>query len=198
MPPASAVFLLGHSGAILMVTMLFMAVTSAGSAELVAVSSLFTYDIYKTYINKNATGAPPCRIECVFPTQFQAVSSLFTYDICKTYINKNATGAPRCRMVVSIQHSFRIVACWEGLKNHTLKYVSCIQRVYTGCVIILSICALAELLNMDCMTRCRCSMRYMPCTGKTIVRMSQYIICAFGCFMGVMAIILLEIGLSLG
>ncbi|CAK0787068.1 hypothetical protein CVIRNUC_010284 [Coccomyxa viridis] len=88
-PPASAVFLLGHSGAILMVTMLFMAVTSAGSAELVAVSSLFTYDIYKTYINKNAT-------------------------------------------------------------------------------------------------------------GKTIVRMSQYIICAFGCFMGVMAIILLEIGLSLG
>ena len=59
-PPASAVFLLGHSGAILMVTMLFMAVTSAGSAELVAVSSLFTYDIYKTYINKNATGAPRC------------------------------------------------------------------------------------------------------------------------------------------
>ncbi len=61
-PPASAVFLLGHSGAILMVTMLFMAVTSAGSAELVAVSSLFTYDIYKTYINKNATGAPCCRM----------------------------------------------------------------------------------------------------------------------------------------
>ena len=58
-PPASAVFLLGHSGAILMVTMLFMAVTSAGSAELVAVSSLFTYDIYKTYINKAASGAPP-------------------------------------------------------------------------------------------------------------------------------------------
>ena len=42
-----------------MVTMLFMAVTSAGSAELVAVSSLFTYDLYKTYINKNANGAPP-------------------------------------------------------------------------------------------------------------------------------------------
>ena len=55
-PPAASVFLLGHSGAILMVTMLFMAVTSAGSAELVAVSSLFTYDVYKTYINKNATG----------------------------------------------------------------------------------------------------------------------------------------------
>lgn len=34
--------------------------------------------------------------------------------------------------------------------------------------------------------------------GKTIVRMSQYIIVGFGFFMGVMAIILLEIGLNLG
>ncbi len=48
---------MGRSGAILIVTMLFMAVTSAGSAELVAVSSLFTYDIYRTYINPKATGA---------------------------------------------------------------------------------------------------------------------------------------------
>ncbi|RWW70682.1 hypothetical protein BHE74_00021620, partial [Ensete ventricosum] len=32
------------------------AVTSAGSAELVAVSSLCTYDIYRTYINPDATG----------------------------------------------------------------------------------------------------------------------------------------------
>ena len=40
--------------------------------------------------------------------------------------------------------------------------------------------------------------RIEVCAGKTIVRMSQYIIVAFGCFMGVMAIILLEIGLNLG
>lgn len=33
-----------------------MAVTSAMSAELVAVSSIFTYDIYRTYFNPNASG----------------------------------------------------------------------------------------------------------------------------------------------
>lgn len=32
------------------------AVTSAGSSELIAVSSLCTYDIYRTYINPNASG----------------------------------------------------------------------------------------------------------------------------------------------
>ncbi len=54
--PAAASILMGEVGAILVLTMLFMAVTSAGSAELIAVSSLITYDIYRTYKNPNATG----------------------------------------------------------------------------------------------------------------------------------------------
>lgn len=55
-PPATATALIGKGGAVLLLTMLFMAVTSAGSSELIAVSSLCTYDIYRTYINPRATG----------------------------------------------------------------------------------------------------------------------------------------------
>jgi len=54
--PAAASVLMGEVGAIMVLTMLFMAVTSAGSAELIAVSSLITYDVYRTYRNPNATG----------------------------------------------------------------------------------------------------------------------------------------------
>jgi SSS family transporter len=54
--PAAASVLMGEIGAIMVLTMLFMAVTSAGSAELIAVSSLITYDVYRTYSNPNATG----------------------------------------------------------------------------------------------------------------------------------------------
>lgn len=54
--PAAATALMGEVGAVLVLAMLFMAVTSAGSAELIAVSSLITYDIYRTYKNPNATG----------------------------------------------------------------------------------------------------------------------------------------------
>ena len=54
--PAAASVLLGEVGAIMVLVMLFMAVTSAGSAELIAVSSLLTYDVYRTYKNPNATG----------------------------------------------------------------------------------------------------------------------------------------------
>lgn len=43
---------MGQSGAIAMLILLFLAVTSACSAEQIAVSSLFTYDVYGVYINK--------------------------------------------------------------------------------------------------------------------------------------------------
>ncbi|XP_078446066.1 urea-proton symporter DEGRADATION OF UREA 3 (DUR3) [Wolffia australiana] len=55
-PAATAIALMGKAGSVLLLTMLFMAVTSAGSAELVAVSSLCTYDIYRTYLNPKAKG----------------------------------------------------------------------------------------------------------------------------------------------
>jgi Na+/proline symporter len=65
--PYAAITLLGSGGAaatllyaslldLLTFRMVFMAVTSAMSAELIAVSSLWTYDIYKCYWRPNATG----------------------------------------------------------------------------------------------------------------------------------------------
>lgn len=54
--PNAAVALLGKSGAICALLLLFMAITSASSSELISVSSIFTYDIYKTYINPKAHG----------------------------------------------------------------------------------------------------------------------------------------------
>jgi len=56
-PPAVAQYLLGDAGAVLILIMLFMAIVSTGSAESIAVSSLVSYDIYREYINPEATGA---------------------------------------------------------------------------------------------------------------------------------------------
>ncbi len=49
--PNAAVALLGNGGAGATLLLIFMAVTSATSAELIAVSSIWTYDIYQKYIN---------------------------------------------------------------------------------------------------------------------------------------------------
>jgi len=55
-PPAVAHYLLGDVGAVLILIMLFMAIVSTGSAESIAVSSLVSYDIYREYMNPEATG----------------------------------------------------------------------------------------------------------------------------------------------
>jgi SSS family transporter len=54
--PYAAVKLLGYGGAVATTIMVFMAVTSAFSAQLIAVSSVVTYDIYQAYIKPDAKG----------------------------------------------------------------------------------------------------------------------------------------------
>ncbi|KAH9050243.1 urea transporter [Lactarius hengduanensis] len=59
---AAATALLGKAGAAVMLVLLFLAVTSATSAELIAVSSILTYDVYKKYINPHATEAQVLKV----------------------------------------------------------------------------------------------------------------------------------------
>ncbi|MCJ1479565.1 hypothetical protein MMC13_008251 [Lambiella insularis] len=54
--PNAAVAMLGQGGAGATLLLIFMAVTSASSAEFIAVSSIFTYDIYQTYFDPDASG----------------------------------------------------------------------------------------------------------------------------------------------
>jgi Na+/proline symporter len=53
--PKAAYELMGKGGAGAALLLVFMAVTSALSAELIAVSSVVTFDIYKCYFNPQAT-----------------------------------------------------------------------------------------------------------------------------------------------
>lgn len=55
--PAAAAALLGKSGAAAMLVLLYLAVTSATSAQLIAVSSVLTFDVWKGYINPSASSS---------------------------------------------------------------------------------------------------------------------------------------------
>ena len=47
-----------------MIIMIFMAVTSSGASEMLAVSSLFTFDVYRRYLKPKAR---PCICKCMRP-----------------------------------------------------------------------------------------------------------------------------------
>jgi Na+/proline symporter len=53
--PNAAVALMGKGGAACTLLLIFMAVTSASSAELIAVSSIYTYDFYQVAIQCRIT-----------------------------------------------------------------------------------------------------------------------------------------------
>ena len=55
-PPAVGTHLMGTGGSFLIALQLFMAVTSTANSEQLAISSLVAYDVYKRYINPEATG----------------------------------------------------------------------------------------------------------------------------------------------
>ena len=75
--PFAASALLGKGGAIALLIVLFMAVTSCASAELIAVSSILTFDIYKTYVKPSATPAQLIFIAHVMVCVFGLTMAIF-------------------------------------------------------------------------------------------------------------------------
>ncbi|KAG2200758.1 hypothetical protein INT47_002802 [Mucor saturninus] len=68
--PDVAIALLGKAGGFACLILVFMAVTSAASAELIAVSSVMTYDVYRTYIRPNAKGKEVVRFSHICVVTF--------------------------------------------------------------------------------------------------------------------------------
>jgi Na+/proline symporter len=64
-----------------------MAVTSAASAELIAVSSVITYDVYRTYINPEATGSKVVRFSHICVIAFGILMGVLAVLLNLTGIN---------------------------------------------------------------------------------------------------------------
>ncbi len=85
--PLAASYILGDIGAILLLTMLFMAVTAAGSAELIAVSSIVTYDIYRTYMKNTAGSNELIRIARIVIILFGMGMGILASTLINTGVN---------------------------------------------------------------------------------------------------------------
>jgi len=86
-PPAVADHLLGETGSALILVMLFMAIVSTGSAESIAVSSLVSYDIYREYINPEATGKQILWVSRVVIVVFGVFMGLFSIALNEMGLN---------------------------------------------------------------------------------------------------------------
>jgi hypothetical protein len=129
-PPASAIALFGPAGGILVMIQLTMAILSTGSAECIAVSSLLSYDVYRTYINPNATGTQILtfsRIFVVFWAIIMAIASivLSTFGVGLGYVYNF--------MATALGSAVFPIAC--ALYTDKLDKVFAIAAAILGCII---------------------------------------------------------------
>ncbi|GAD98264.1 hypothetical protein AN7373.2 [Paecilomyces variotii No. 5] len=75
--PFAAAALLGKHGAVALLITLFMAVTSSSSSELIAVSSILTFDVYKVYVKPSATPKELIFISHVMICVFGVIMAIF-------------------------------------------------------------------------------------------------------------------------
>ena len=95
----------------MVIVICFMAVTSSGASEMLAVSSLFTFDVYRRYINPKVL----CRVSVLAAGSFVAklhASHSFFPECC------HRLTAKRLVMVSRVG-----VCAWAGL--HGLHHVHC-------------------------------------------------------------------------
>lgn len=76
--PYSALTIAGPGGAAAVVLITFMAVTSTLSAQVIAVSSIISFDIYREYFNRDASDAQIIRWSHVGVVGFALFSAAFS------------------------------------------------------------------------------------------------------------------------
>ncbi|KAH6693423.1 urea active transporter [Plectosphaerella plurivora] len=76
--PNVAVAIMGKGGAIATLLLAFMAIMSTYSSELISISSIFTYDIYRTYMNTAASGKQLMRLNYISMSAFALIMGGFS------------------------------------------------------------------------------------------------------------------------
>ena len=103
--PNAAVALLGYGGAVAVLLLVFMAVTSAASAELIAVSSVITFDVYRAYINPLATGKQLIKVSHAVVAGFGIIMGVLAVILKEVGIDLGYL-----YMLVSLPHTLGLAA----------------------------------------------------------------------------------------
>ncbi|OJT07009.1 Urea active transporter [Trametes pubescens] len=123
--PAAAAVVMGRGGAIAILLVVFMAVTSAVSAELIAVSSLFSYDLYRTYFRPKATSTEIVRVSHYFICFWAVWAGCWATILHKASIDLGwlfyVQGVVLSPAVIPIA----LTVTWSGLTR---------AGVFTGCI----------------------------------------------------------------
>jgi len=179
-PPASAIALFGTSGGILCMIQLTMAILSTGSAECIAVSSLMSYDIYRSYINPKATGKQILMVSRVFVAVWAIIMG-----VASIVLNEFGVGLGWVYNFMAIALGSAVVPIACSIYTDRLNALFAISAAVLGmiCAIIVWLSYAASLGPISIVTT---GALYAQLYGGLTALLSSLVICVIGCFVAPM------------
>jgi len=168
--------ILGSGGAFLLLLQLFMAITSTGSAEIIAVSSILTYDIYYEYINPELKQRRTF-LRQMFDRQIDGIA--------------NAEGLVPTSAVQSVLDKLVAAGFFDSAPTEQeVKNLALALNGFTN--------ADNQITKSDLYASLNRAVSSNSIEGKILLRVSKFFTAIFAIFMGFLAVFLQTLDFSLG
>jgi len=188
--------ILGPAGAFILLLQLFMAITSTGSAEIIAVSSILTYDVYYEYINPELKSRRE-KLRRIFYTAVQKV--------VEGSPNINVISQPDKEAEVRLALCEKTVptSAVQGLleslsSSGFFEAQPSDEEMRTLSSLVATYAQDSGILVPDLYSAVNKAVSSNNIEGAILLRVSKFFTGLFAVFMGFLAVFLLTIGLSLG
>merc|ERR1719413_104429 len=187
--------ILGPFGSFILLLQLFMAITSTGSAEIIAVSSILTYDVYYEYINPELKSRRE-KLRRIFYTEIQRSTGGSTIDLMK-----NPEKAQETRLQ---QNSLTIVTAQVQSVLNALISAGFFEVQPNSAEIatlktLLGAATIDDKIKIEDLYSCvNQAVSSNNIEGAILLRVSKFFTGLFAVFMGFLAVFLLTVGMNLG
>jgi Na+/proline symporter len=189
---------LGPAGAFILLLQLFMAITSTGSAEIIAVSSILTYDVYYEYINPELKMRRE-KLRRIFYTLVQRFSNLVgdAIDVVEKPEMEQEVRLSLVDKAVKIENVQKML---DALASSQFFEVQPTEKELSTLSNLVATFAQEDgsILIPDLYSAVNKAVSSNNIEGKILLRVSKFFTGLFAVFMGFLAVFLLTIGLSLG
>merc|ERR1719201_1370091 len=194
-PARVAVDMLGAPGAWVLLIMLFMAIVSTGCAEIIAVATIMTYDVYCEYLNPELKSDRMKNRQIFYATLFGKDTTSEGTDLV-TVAEMAAKSGEKMELAKVSDTLTKLEAAGILPNARTFKpeEINAVESVL-GAYAEKDGTVTSEMVYFAVQSQVLCKLSY---EAAVMLRIMKFFCCVFACFMGFLAVVLQTMGLGLG
>merc|ERR1719352_2185886 len=194
-PARVAVEILGPAGAWILLVMLFMAIVSTGCAEIIAVATIMTYDVYCEYLNPELKGDRMKNRQIFYACLLGKSTTYEGKDLVT--VKEIAAKSGEKMALTQVSETLDKLAAAGVLPNartFTSEESKAVE-VQLNAYVEKDGTVTSELVYFAVQSQVLCKLSY---EADVMLRIMKFFCCVFAFFMGFLAVVLQTMGLGLG